>query len=195
MSINDGFGDLSTIEQVLLDEEDFIVRNARHALVRKTGRNFAAGADDDAIQEARIAAWQSWTKHQNRAYLNIAVRQRMIEHVYRDQWFGMTRSAHEKDPIRREDRYSLDDPDIDIFLTAHESLEAVLMAYHEGEIVEAINALSPTQREFVVLRFWCGMSYPEIAEIQGKTPGGVSGIWTKSIRPALMERLAHLVEA
>lgn len=192
--INDGFGELSDVEKVLLEEEDFIVRNARHALVKKMGRSFSEGLDEDAIQEARIAAWQSWIKHQNRAYLNIAVRQRLVAHVYRDQWFGTKPTAHEMDPIRRSSRDSLDDPDIDVVLTANESLEAVLMAYHDGEIVEAINALSPTQREYVVLRFWCGMTNPEIAAVQGKTPSGVSSIWSKAIRPSLLERLSHLVE-
>jgi DNA-directed RNA polymerase specialized sigma24 family protein len=140
----------------------------------------------------------SWEKNHNRAYLNIATRQRLMAHVYRDQWFGTKPTAHEKDPIRRADRFSLDDPDnvIDVVLDSATWIDQVLLGYHQGEIVEALNALTFTQREYVVLRFWGGFSNVEIAALQGKTPGGVGAIWSRDIKPKLagkLELLANMV--
>ena len=194
--IQDGFGDDPTVEEVLASEEQFFVRNARHALVKRSGRAFADGADEDAIQEARIAAWQSWEKNHNRAYLNIAARQRLMAHVYRDQWFGTKPTAHEKDPLRRANRDSFDDPDngIDVLVDSATWVDQVLLGYHQGEILQAIDALTFTQREYVVLRFWGGMSDTEIAAHQGKTRGGVSSVWHKSIRPALAGQLELLAD-
>jgi DNA-directed RNA polymerase specialized sigma24 family protein len=192
--IRDGFGDDPTVDEVLADEEEFLVRNARHALVKKMGRGFPAGADEDADQEARIAARQSWEKNHNRAYLNIAARQRLMAHVFRDQWFGTKPTAHEKDPIRRANRSSFDDPDngIDVLVDSATWVDQVLLGYHHGEIHQALDALTFTQREYVVLRFWGGMSDTEIAAHQGKTRGGVSSVWHKSIRPALASQLELL---
>lgn len=36
-------------------------------------------------------------------------------------------------------------------------LEDVEIAYHQGEIAEAISTLTPKQRAYVYARFWCGM--------------------------------------
>jgi len=194
--IQDGFGDDPTVDEVLADEEQFFVRNARHALVKKHGRSFPEGGDEDAIQEARIAAWQSWEKNHNRAYLNIAARQRLMAHVYRDQWFGTKPSAHQKDPIRRANRDSFDDPDnvIDVLVDSGTWVDQVLLGYHQGEILQALDELTFTQREYVVLRFWGGMSDTEIAAAQGKTRGGVSSMWFKTIKPQLATQLELLAD-
>jgi DNA-directed RNA polymerase specialized sigma24 family protein len=195
-AVNDGFGDDLSVEEMLRDEEEFFVRNARHALVKKYGRGFREGEDQDAIQEARIAAWMSWEKNHNRAFLNIATRQRLMAHVYRDQWFGTKPTAHEKDPLRRANRDSFDDPDngIDVVLDSATWIDQVLLGYHSGEIVEALNALTFTQREYVVLRFWGGFSNVEIAAMQGKTPGGVGAIWSRDIKPQLVDKLELLAD-
>jgi RNA polymerase sigma factor (sigma-70 family) len=54
------------------------------------------------------------------------------------------------------------DPDIVAALAVGESLDFVALAYHEGEIMKAINELSSKQRDVVYLRFWCGMTQQEI---------------------------------
>lgn len=193
--INDGFGDqpgYDETEQMLRDEEAFFVRNARSTLLKKNQRGFKPGEDDDAVQEARIAAWQSYIEHHNPRYMNIAVRQRLIAHVMRDQWFGTKPTAHEMDPIRRSGRDSLDDPDLDLILLAEENIEALTMAYHHGQIMEALNVLSPKQREFVYMRFWEGRTYTDIAARLGLTEGGAKSVWLKQVRPLLAHQLAHL---
>ncbi len=198
MTISDGYGNLSEVERVLMEEEEFLVRNARTMLIKKRGKGFAPGTEEDAVQEARIAAWQSWVAHQNRAFLNIAARQRLMKFVLDEApSFGSDTSRSNfsgasKDPFRRP-TVSIDDPDLDIVVTAAEALEAVAMAYHDGEIVEAVNALLPDVREYVILRYWAGYTNPEIAAIQGKSVGGVSSQWTKA-KPLLVERLEHLRE-
>lgn len=191
--IDDGYGNGSydEVEELLREEEEFFVRNARHALVKRGG-SIPEGADEDAIQEARIAAWRSWEKHHNRAYMNIATRQRLVQHVFRDQWFGTSPRAHEMDPIRRKDRDSFDDPDFETVVLADQHLDVVLLAYHYGEIVQAINTLTPGQREYVVLRFWNGMTNAEIAAERGTSISTVRSAWNRHIRPALMEHLSHL---
>ncbi len=197
--LNDGYGDsLSEVELMLAEEEEFFVRNARNTMVKKYGKGFAPGSEADAVQEARIAAWLSWQQHQNRAYMNIATRQRLMKFVYDEApAFGSdtsrgNNSGASKDPLRRA-QVSIDDPDNEVLLVAAEALEAVALAYHEGEIIEAINSLLPDVREYVVLRYWGGYTPTEIAAMQGKTRGGVSSMWTKAL-PGLRERLEHLRE-
>ncbi len=192
--ISDGYGEIDETERVLVEEEEFFIRNARHALVSRMGKSFPEGLEDDAVQEARIAAWRSLQEHGNRAYMNIAVKRRLIEHVMRDRWFGMTRSAHEMDPIRRTNRDSFDDPDFEagLLLVAESLLEQTVLAYHYGEIAAAINTLTDDQREYVVLRFWCGMTSTEIAAAQSKSESNVRTAWSRYIRPHLMRELAHL---
>lgn len=186
--LSDGYGDLSEIEQILVDEEQFFVRQGHS--------HSHPGRDrDDAAQEARIAAWQSLSRHPgNRAYMNIAAVQRVVAHVYRDQWFGVSQGVAGKplDPIRRGDRYSIDNPDLNLVLESDQDLEGVLLAYHDGEISAAINALAPDHREYVVLRFWGGYTNSEIAEMQHKSSGYVKSAWVKVVRPRLLAELAHL---
>jgi DNA-directed RNA polymerase specialized sigma24 family protein len=64
----------------------------------------------------------------------------------------------------------------------------VTLAYHEGEIAEAIGDLTPRQQEFVRLRFWEGLSFPELTEYFGYEPNGLLA----SARKKLRERLRHL---
>lgn len=182
----DGYGDLSETEQILADEEQFFATQGRKHLGRDP---------DDTAQEARIAAWQSLAKNPgNRAYMNIAAIQRVNAHVYRDQWFGVSQGVAGKplDPIRRRHRDSIDDPDLSLVLESEQDLEAMLLAYHDGEIVAAINRLAPDHREYVVLRFWGGYTNPEIAAIQNKSNGYVKSAWVKVVRPRLLAELEHL---
>lgn len=64
--------------------------------------------------------------------------------------------------------------------------EAVALAYHYGEIHEAVASLNPLYREYVYLRFWCGMGDADAARVLGSRPH-----WHR-VRPVLAERLAHL---
>lgn len=70
-------------------------------------------------------------------------------------------------------------------------LGTVELAYHHGEIHAALDRLSPREREYVALRFWGGLNYPELAEHFGYRP---TNLW-RTARPKLAEALEHLAVA
>lgn len=66
--------------------------------------------------------------------------------------------------------------------------DAVVWAYHRGEIAQALAALTPRQREYVQLRFWNGRSTEELTRHFGYDPRGV---WAGA-RAKLAVSLQHL---
>lgn len=84
-------------------------------------------------------------------------------------------------------------------LEAAELVEGIELAYHRGEIFEAIASLSERQQRYVVARFWCasgGLSRIESEFMREQT--GVKDphhLWTKrgiGARDRLRRSLAHL---
>lgn len=67
------------------------------------------------------------------------------------------------------------------------------LSYHYKEIVDAINSLPPKTREYVKLRFFEGLSGPEIQDRMGLNYNP-SGLWSNrdGARLKLKEALAHL---
>src|SRR4029079_11305741 len=103
------------------------------------------------------------------AYVSAAMSNRITEVVTRGTWTGMSRThGKQLDPLRRRDRDSVDDEtlQLDEVLQASSTLDEVLLAYHQGEILEALAAMTFTQRAHVVRRFWGGWSNAEIAAAQ-----------------------------
>lgn len=94
--------------------------------------------------------------------------------------------------------YSLDelldgDHGFEHLLAAADLVDQVALAYHRGEIMQALDALSPAQKRYVVLRFWCGYVTSELKTVFGYEPGS---LWTSKrngARDKLREQLAHLV--
>lgn len=82
--------------------------------------------------------------------------------------------------------------DMDAVLLGDAVIEDVTLAYHYGEIHAAIADLDESWREYVWLRFWCGLT---AEEIRAKGAGGSPWMWTHTIRPLLAERLSHLIDA
>ncbi len=68
-------------------------------------------------------------------------------------------------------------------------LGEVELAYHHGEIADALDCLTPRQRQYVVLKFWYGYGHAEMVEHFGYRPDGQ--LWSKS-RELLARELAHL---
>lgn len=66
------------------------------------------------------------------------------------------------------------------------------MAYHYGEIMQAINTLPEQHRQYVYRRFWLGDNSSEIARELGLSVTGMHNRWSRTIRPALVESLSHL---
>lgn len=65
--------------------------------------------------------------------------------------------------------------------------EAAMLAYHYGQIHDAVSGLRDGLRTYVFLRFWCG-----VAERTAVREAGVRGSALKDVQEVLREQLAHL---
>jgi RNA polymerase sigma factor (sigma-70 family) len=195
--INDGFGDaLSTDEMTA-----YLASNERllriKAADRTRGNVTSNDTWQDLLQEGRIVQWRVLTRRPDapREYVSAAMSHRLVECVMRGTWTGMpTAQGRPRDPLRRGDRDSVDDEtlQLDQVLQAAEVLDDVCVAYHHGEILQALNALTLTQREIAVLRYYGGWSDAEIAVRQGCSKQTVERRWREQVRPALAARLGLL---
>jgi DNA-directed RNA polymerase specialized sigma24 family protein len=183
---NDGFGDaLSPEEAERLDRLNRI----------RVGERVGSHADaDDVLQEARIATWRALpraaTKDNPRAWLSVITFMRIIEILDRETWTGHTRVRGQPvDPLRAAGKRSLDDPAFTLAedLDGPSWVDSALFSYHEGEIARAISELSPRQRQYVYLRFWCGYGHMEI-----KGEFGMSDSTWDGAKVHLRQSLAHL---
>lgn len=158
---------------------------------------------DDLVQEGYVAMWRALDTHDPArgslpSWLTGAARLRMREVAHgHGQWTGR--------PETRGSR-SVDSLSLDELLEAdpeHPSLAVMLdeveMAYHSGEIADAIAALSPAQRRYVYARFWLGIDptsrAPAMRALVAEVPVLQRRWLWQSAKAALRERLAHLVAA
>ena len=188
IDVSDGYGD--GIEQAILARERLIA-------IQAAERGARGPEWDDLLQEARIAIWRVLETRPGTsgAYINASAGKRITEVLTRGVWFGMEgHRGRPIDPIRRKQRDSLDDPDLAFEASSPDVIDSVMLAYHEGEILAALEALPPRHRAYVVLRFWGGLTHAEMADELGVKPGNMSRMWSESIRPVLLERLGHLGE-
>jgi len=79
-------------------------------------------------------------------------------------------------------------------LEATDDVESVYVAYHEGEIGEALAALTPNQRKYVFMRFYEGKTHAEIEAEFGYNPGCVWSDKRHGARERLRIELGHLRE-
>jgi hypothetical protein len=192
--LQDGFGDDLSVEEYLASNERLLKLKAGDRL---RGSDVASDVWDDVLQEGRIVQFEVLKKRPDapRSYVSAAMSNRIGEVVSRGTWTGMeTHQGRPVDPLRRRDRASVDDEtlQLDEVLQAAGVLDEVLLGYHRGEIVRALNALTFTQRVHVVRRFWGGWSNAEIAAAQGCSKQTVERQWRTDIRPRLVDELGHL---
>ena len=150
-----------------------------HALARELLFENESAFLEDLAQEGWIAIWKELRNNRTPEYLKQCARHRM---------WGVLRDVRAK---KRDHRRSMpvgSSKEIDIIGALTVDLGDVEIAYHQGELVEAINRLTPRQRDYVILRFWCGYSYPQLTEYFGYDP---SEIW-RSSKLQLRRKLAHL---
>lgn len=69
-------------------------------------------------------------------------------------------------------------------------LDSIEVSYHAGEIYDALDALTPTQRKYVMARFWGGMDTSELKELFGYDP---TSLW-RDAKPRLQNQLDYLRE-
>lgn len=141
---------------------------------------FPSGIEDLA-QEGWVEAWKAEQRY------NPAVGTTLIgwiKHCAYQKMLAKSRRTKYKENI-------VPIGDLDL-LDSASWLEATELAYHEGEILKALNELTPRQREYVVLRFWGHYHTTELKEVFGYDP---QGLWSNSKNGAkkkLRESLAHL---
>ena len=80
---------------------------------------------------------------------------------------------------RRPATESLEDVELAAGFTA---LDSIVAEEAEGQVREAVERLSPTQREVFTLRVGEGLSYKEIAEIVGTTEGAARVHYHNALR-------------
>lgn len=205
MTIDESFGDTGT-DSTLKAYEKWLYKVA----------NGYTGGDwdraNDLAQEGRIAMWralQTWDPDRSALpfWLTNAATMRM-----KDLAFGHGQpTGHEEMRGRRAaEETSLEqitagrDEDTIDWLKI-DALSDVEIAYHHGEIERAMESLTPTQRQYVFLRFWGGIDptsrSPQVKGLMEQFPVlRKRWLWSGSSRQVgakqrLAEALAHLVDA
>lgn len=144
---------------------------------------------DDLVQEGYIAMWRAMDTFKAdsgalTSWLTSKAKYRMLEVVHRRNWTGQPPRLHGSTPAKPPNMLSLDADRgdgvtlADILPADEEVMDAVLVAYHHGEIHKAISMLTPRQRKYVFARFWYRMTTAEMKnEIFGYDP---SALWNSS---------------
>lgn len=93
--------------------------------------------------------------------------------------------------------YSLDelldsDEGFESLLAAADLVDQIILAYHRGQIVQALNQLTPAQKKYVVLRFWCGYVTSDLTAVFGYDPSALWNAKTGGAKVRLRQELAHL---
>jgi RNA polymerase sigma factor (sigma-70 family) len=154
---------------------------------------------EDLVQEGYIAMWRALgTFQEGRGslpyWLTFKARARMLEIAEARSWLG--RPKRHPHAAQREDDVLLDNME-DLGVAAPDLLGSTELAYHHGEIMAAIAALTPAQRRYVIARFWGGLSGKEMREL-GVFSYDAHGLWDSrknGAREKLREALAHLAPA
>lgn len=192
-----------------------MVGDYRSWLLNLAGRLLGGHAHpdrDDLVQEGYIAMWRALDSYSEdkgslAGWLTFRARMRMLECLAQKQWTGK--------PARRDGRHKVEDPaymdsldrvvqtDSNDSASHHrtladlvagvEHLDGVELAYHHGEILAALEDLTPAQRKYVEARFWKGMTESEIkAEVFGYDAGSLWRSQKNGAKLKLAETLAHL---
>jgi hypothetical protein len=161
-----------------------------YAWVRKVARDYrqvdTAIDRDDVAQEGAIAFWLSTQKDALGGSINFhkqAARWRMAS-VMSDQ--RVTGSARGWGAAGVATAIADDSPVWDRLPAS--TLAVAELAYHEKQIFDAVNKLPGLQREYTLLRFWCGYDTPKLDAHFGYVS---SGLWTRA-KKTLKETLNFL---
>lgn len=152
---------------------------------------------DDLAQEGYIAMWRSLeaydpAKGSLPSWVTKAAKMRMSDVLRRGVYFGQ---PSQRGVLRVEDHAKIAaiegmapiDLDAMEQATAVWLNEGLALAYHRGAIHRALQGLPPEQQRYVVLRFWHGMSNPEIDPL---VQGNVVHLWRlakASLQQALLD--------
>lgn len=141
---------------------------------------------DDLAQEMWIALWRGMARMDGSAPADWWLKRQAVLRMNQ-----CLRDWHDPVKARQHEWTS----DVTTAVDLPTELGGIELAYHEGEILAAINRLSPREREYVYLRFWAhtgGRFNPLLTEHFGDSRTAFE-VW-RSVRPKLAAELAHLRE-
>lgn len=198
--ISDGYGE-GSVEDVLAEHEEWVISRSLQLCTSPT----ALAKIEDVRQEGRITLWESLRAGLTAREAVGRAFNRMKSVAWQDRlWTGQEkRDAHTVGPGSGRHRTASTGADsIDAMVESgvwdsyaasiSGALGDVEMAYHHGEIMQALNALSIEHREYMYWKFWRGWTDSEISRFTGISTSGVNNRWVRTIRPALLTSLDHL---
>jgi RNA polymerase sigma factor (sigma-70 family) len=167
--------------------------------LRAVAANLTSPSDpdlQDLVQEGYIAAWKALKSYDSAQgpldyWLKYKAHGRMKTLAIRGYGKEASRSL---DEVVAGDLGPATLGDTLESLDGAELLEQVDMAYHSGEVADAISRLTPSQRRYVAARFWLGLSGKEMREL-GVFSYDPSALWNQKkcgARWKLGAELAHL---
>ena len=136
---------------------------------------------DDLVQEGYIAMWR-------------AIRSYNPAKGVLDYWLKFNGSNRIRLLVGRRRLPDEELPDWSLDIAAPDLLEQMEIAYHHGEIAQAIDNLSPQQKKYVIARFWLGLTGNEMVAL-GVFTYDPSALWNSKRNGArwkLEKELAHL---
>ena len=139
---------------------------------------------DDLAAEGWIAMWRASQDDRD-----AAVKAPLDWWLKRQAMFRMRQCVRDWFTPAKQRQHVLVD-DVTSVIDLPETLPAVEIAYHHGEICAALNQLTPREREYVAMRFWGGATPALLAAHFGYKP---HGLW-RTAQPKLALSLAHLAE-
>jgi RNA polymerase sigma factor (sigma-70 family) len=166
--------------------------------LRAVAASMAAAQPDRAeelAQEAWVAIWQAIRARPDQTHtvsspLLKTVALNKMRNIIRD-WHAQARDISRTDLHGRPgvDTHSNErSTEVGIWDRLCVDLGGIELAYHHGEIREALDALPPKQQLYVLLKYWGGYTDVEMVPHFGYRPKTLGGIALKK----LAKELAHL---
>ncbi len=149
---------------------------------------------DDLCQEGWVAMWRALKTYDpergasQQWYVRKKAKLRMLEVIIGNEaWLGMEQ-RHRGTAKQELDFADPQEADYLNALSVGDNIDAVILAYHEGEIHAAIGKLTIKQREYVLRRFWAGQP---VNDIKRAMSTNTSTMWANA-KKTLEVELAHL---
>lgn len=206
--ISDGFGDPAHVDSTLRAYHQWLHRMAYEFLPP------GSPLHEDLVQEGRIAMWRALETYEAAqgalaSWITKAARMKMKDIAHgTGQETGKapmrgSRPADES-PLANHLTEEGEPTDVSAVFLAIDAMNEVEVAYHHGEIAQAISSLSPRQQEYVLLRFWGGLDpasrSPGVRTLMNEYPV-IKQRWLWSgtqsqagAKARLAEQLQHLVD-
>ncbi len=213
--LSDGFGEQPSVDSTIKAHERWLYATAYDL---SPGQNVHI---EDLVQEGRISMWHAIQTHdESLSPLSPWLYRHALRRMRHVAWKDGAPTGHTRQAGRPEVRPSTS---IEAEAAHHSSeeggsahdvvamlfglvdtIDEIEIAYHHGEIMGALQALTPKQRAYVYARFWCGIDAPAGSRNEGVKQAKEQNplmrrdvLWTGNrtttgAKQRLAESLAHL---